>query len=187
MRCPSGRLLLAAKFQLPRPCEIKARRPSVWLWLTSSLAPLLASSLRFFQLGPTFLSRLFLAQRSSCTRCDSVLLSSGYILWVHQSWLFCKNTNWYVCRWERHVFLPETICFPNCVFCVCFAYKSIFIAYICCTCKCGSVFARTRPRGPRPGSEGDGLELGLARPAARRSIKCALAPERPRSNRVGAF
>lgn len=42
--------------------------------------------------------------------CDSVLLASGYILWVRQSWLFYKNTagNWYVCRWERHVFLWET-------------------------------------------------------------------------------
>lgn len=109
--------------------------------LTSALAPLPASSCRFFQLGPAIF-RLFLAQRSSCMRCDSVLLASGYIVWVHQSWLFHKNTtgNWYVCRWEHHVFLSEmregeehrmeTVCFPNYVFCVCFAYIFIFIAYI---------------------------------------------------------
>lgn len=111
-----------------------------------ALTHLSVSAFAGFQLQilPTWSRHLqvFLAQRSSCMRCDSVLLASGYIVWVRQSWLFRKNTagNWYVCRWEPHVFLSEmregeehrmeAVCFPNCVFCVCFAYIFIFIAYI---------------------------------------------------------
>lgn len=157
-------------------------------------------------------------QRVSCSAqlwCDSLLLASGYILRVHQSWLFRKNTagNWYVCRWERHVFLSETregeehrmktICFPNWVFCVCIACIFIFLAYIerrymyvwVCVYQnkaWGPAAAKHgRQAWTRPHSfhlmEAADMRGRTGGVRLRRSIKPTLAPERLRSNTVGTF